>query len=76
MPLNDKEKEKTVFSMPHRTCELNFTLFVCCNAGASQQWLLDITLLGLSFSDILAYMDDITYKIDTSLSAHCGKECG
>ena len=59
MPLNERDKEKTAFSMPHGKFEFNVTPFGLCNAGASYQRLMDITLSSLSSSRILAYMDDI-----------------
>ena len=59
MPLNETDKEKTAFSMPRGKFEFNVTPFGLCNAGASYQRLMDITLSGLSSSRILAYMDDI-----------------
>ena len=48
MPLNETEKEKTAFSMPRGKSEFNATPFGLCNAGASYQHLMDITLSGLS----------------------------
>jgi len=59
MPLRETDKEKTAFPMPHGKFEFNVTPFGLCNAGTSYQRLMDITLLGLSSSRILAYKDDI-----------------
>ena len=59
MPLAEVDKEKTSFSVPHGKLEFNITPFGLCNAGASYQRLMDITLSGLASDRILGYMDDI-----------------
>ena len=59
MPLAEVDKEKTFFSVPYRKFEFNVTPFGLCNAGASYQRLMDITLSGLASDRILGYMDDI-----------------
>ena len=59
MPLAEVDKEKTAFSVPHGKFEFIVTTFGLCNAGASYQRLIDITLSGLPSDRILAYMDDI-----------------
>eukprot|EP00794_Sanderia_malayensis_P020882 gene20882-22932_t len=59
MPLAEIDKEKTSFSVPHGKFEFNVTPFGLCNAGASYQRLMDITLSGLASDRILGYMDDI-----------------
>jgi len=52
MPLRETDKEKTAFYMPRGKFEFNVTPFGLCNAGASYQPLMDVTLLGLSSSQI------------------------
>ncbi len=59
MPLAECNKEKTAFSVPRGKFEFNVTPFGLCNAGASYQRLIDITLTGLPSDRVLAYMDDI-----------------
>ena len=58
MPLNESYK-KTAFSVPRGTYEFNVTPFGLCNAGASYQRMIDMSLSGLNSDRILAYMDDI-----------------
>lgn len=59
MPLNESDKEKTAFSVPRGKYEFNVTPFGLCNAGASYQRMIDMSLSGLDSDRILAYMDDI-----------------
>ena len=59
MPLAEDAKEKTAFSVPRGKFEFNVTPYGLCNAGASYQRMIDITLSGLQSDRILAYMDDI-----------------
>ena len=59
MPVAEKDKEKTAFSVPRGKFEFNVTPFGLCNAGASYQRMIDITLAGLPSDRVLAYMDDI-----------------
>ena len=59
MPLSEKDKEKTAFSVPRGKFEFNVTPYGLCNAGASYQRMMDIALAGLPSDRILAYMDDI-----------------
>ena len=59
MPVAEKYKEKTAFSVPRGKFEFNVTPFGLCNAGASYQRMIDITLAGLPSDHVLAYMDDI-----------------
>ena len=59
IPLADEDKEKTAFSGPRGKFEFNVTPFGLCNAGASYQQMMDITLAGLASDRILAYMDDV-----------------
>lgn len=59
MPVAEEDKEKTAFSVPRGKFEFNVTPFGLCNAGASYQRMMDITLAGLPSDRVLAYMDDI-----------------
>ena len=59
MPVAEEDKEKTAFSVPRGKFEFNVTPFGLCNAGASYQRMIDITLAGLPSDRVLAYMDDI-----------------
>ena len=59
MPLAEEDKEKTALSLPRGKYEFNVTPFGLCNAGASYQCMMDITLAGLKTDRISAYMDDI-----------------
>ena len=59
MPVAEEDKEKTAFSVPRGKFEFNVTPFGLCNAGASYQRMMDITLSGLPSDRVLAYMDDI-----------------
>ena len=59
MPLANQDKEKTAFAVPRGKFEFNITPYGLCNAGASYQRMMDVTLSGLPPDRILAYMDDI-----------------
>ena len=59
MPLNELDKEKTAHLVPRGKYEFNVTPFGLCNAGASHQRMVDMSLSGLNSERILAYMDDI-----------------
>ena len=59
MPVANEDREKTAFSVPRGKFEFNVTPFGLCNAGASYQRMIDITLSGLPLDRVLAYMDDI-----------------
>jgi len=59
VPVANEDREKTAFSVPRGNFEFNVTLFGLCNAGASYQRMIDITLSGLPLDCVLAYMDDI-----------------
>ena len=59
MPLANQDKEKTAFAVPRGKFEFNVTPYGLCNAGASYQRMMDVTLSGLPPDRILAYMDDI-----------------
>ena len=58
-PLREDDKEKTAFSVKRGKSEFNVTSYGLCNAGASYQRLMDITLADLPADRVLAYMDDI-----------------
>ena len=59
MPLEEADKEKTAFAVPRGKYEFNVTPYGLCNAGASYQRMMDVSLSGLPAERILAYMDDI-----------------
>ena len=59
MPVAEEDKEKTAFSVPRGKFEFNVTPFGLCNAGASYQRMMDITLSGLPSDRVLAYMNDV-----------------
>ena len=65
MPLAEEDREKTAFSLPRGKYEFNVTPFGLCNAGASYQRMMDITLAGLETDRILAYMGDIVTFSET-----------
>ena len=58
MPLAEEDKEKTAFSVPRGKFEFNVTPYGLCNAGASYQRMMDVTLSGLPPDQALAFMDD------------------
>ena len=57
--LEEKDREKTAFSIPHGKFEFNVMTFGLKNAGATYQRMMDITLSGLPPDRVLAYLDDI-----------------
>ena len=59
MPIREVDREKTAFSASRGKFEFNVTSYGLCNAGASCQRLMDLTLSGLPPDRILAYMDDV-----------------
>ena len=59
IPLAEKDKEKTAFSVPRGKYEFNVTPYGLSNAGATYQRMIDICLSGLPPDRVLAYMDDI-----------------
>ena len=59
MPVAEEDKEQIAFSVPRGKFEFNVTPFGLCNAGASYQRMMNITLSGLPSDRVLAYMDDI-----------------
>ena len=59
VPLEECDKEKTAFSGPRGKFEFNVTPYGLCNAGATYQRMMDLSLSGLSLLRILAYLDDI-----------------
>lgn len=69
IPLKEEDKEKTAFSGPRGKYEFNVTPYGLCNAGASYQRMMDISLSGLSMFKILTYLDDIVI-FSRSLEEH------
>ena len=69
IPLEESDKEKTAFSGPRGKYEFNVTPFGLCNAGATYQRMMDLSLSGLSTLRILAYLDDIAL-FSSSLAEH------
>ena len=59
IPLAEQDCEKTAFSVPRGKFDFNVTPYGLCNAGATYQRMIDITLSGLPLERVLAYMDDI-----------------
>ena len=59
VPLAEPDREKTAFSVPRGKFEFNVTPYGLCNAGATYQRMIDVTLSGLPSERVLAYMDDI-----------------
>ena len=57
--LEEKDREKTAFSIPHGKFEFNVMTFGLRNAGATYQRMMDIVLAGLPPDRVLAYLDDI-----------------
>ena len=57
--LEEKDREKTAFSIPHGKFEFNVMTFGLRNAGATYQRMMDIILSGLPPDRVLAYLDDI-----------------
>ena len=72
IPLDEADKEKTSFSGPKGKYEFNVTPYGLCNAGATYQRMMDLSLSGLSTSRILAYLDDIII-FSRSLKEHFGQ---
>ena len=57
--LEEKDREKTAFSIPHGKFEFKVMTFGLKNAGATYQRMMDIILSGLPPDRVLAYLDDI-----------------
>ena len=57
--LEERDREKTAFSVPHGKFEFNVMTFGLKNAGATYQRLMDICLSGLPPDRVIAYLDDI-----------------
>ncbi len=57
--LEEKDRKKTAFSIPHGKFEFNVMTFGLRNAGATYQRMMDIVLSGLPPDRVLAYLDDI-----------------
>ena len=65
IPIEEPDKEKTAFSGPRGKYEFNVTPYGLCNAGATYQRMMDLSLSGLSMLRILAYLDDIALFTST-----------
>ena len=59
VPLAELDKEKTASAVPKGKLEFNVMPYGLCNADATYQRMIDVTLAGLSPDRVLAYMDDI-----------------
>ena len=57
--LDESDREKTAFSIPHGKFEFNVMTFGLKNAGATYQRMMDIILSGLPPERVMAYLDDI-----------------
>ena len=57
--LEEKDREKTAFSVPQGKFEFNVMTFGLRNAGATYQRMMDIVLSGLPPDRVIAYLDDI-----------------
>ena len=57
--LEEKDREKTAFSIPHGKFEFKVKTFGWRNAGATYHRIMDIILSGLPPDRVLAYLDDI-----------------
>jgi len=57
--MNEKDKNKTAFSIPYGHYEFNRMLFGLKNAPATFQWLMNAVLVGMQGIRCLVYLDDI-----------------
>ena len=55
----EKDKEKTAFTTQEGLFEFNVMPFGLCNAPATFQCLMDLTLAGMLWTECLVYLDDI-----------------
>ena len=69
IPLDEADKKKTSFSTPRGKYEFNVTPYGLCNAGATYQRMMDLSLSGLSTTHVLAYLDDIVI-FSRSIESH------
>ena len=67
--LDEKDREKTAFSIPHGKFEFNVMTFGLKNAGATYQRMMDIVLSGLPPDRVMAYLDDVVI-FSRSLEEH------
>eukprot|EP00794_Sanderia_malayensis_P019749 gene19749-21686_t len=65
IPLEEEDREKTAFAVQRGKFEFNVMHFGFCNAGATYQRMMDISLSGLPAERVLAYMDDIVVFSNT-----------
>ena len=54
----EDDKEKTAFTTHDQLLEINAMLFGLCNVPATFQWLMNLTLSGMLWSECLVYLDD------------------
>ncbi|KRZ02829.1 Transposon Ty3-I Gag-Pol polyprotein, partial [Trichinella zimbabwensis] len=59
IPVDEADRPKTAFSTPFGLYQFRVMPFGLCNAPATFQRLMDVTLRGLSWSSCLAYLDNI-----------------
>lgn len=59
VPIAECDKEKTAFIAPNGLYQYNYTPFGLCNAAATFQRLMDVTLAGLQGISCLCYLDDV-----------------
>ena len=67
-PRRSRQK-KTSFSTPRGKYEFNVTPYGLCNAGATYQRMVYLSLSGLSTTHVLAYLDDIVI-FSRSIESH------
>ena len=65
VPLRERNKEKTAFSVERGKYEFNVMTHGFCNAGATYQRLMDMCLSGIPADRILTYMDDLVIFTST-----------
>ena len=59
IPLAEKDRQKTAFSILRGKYQFRVRPYDLCNAGASYQRMIDVYLAGLPPGRTLAYLDDI-----------------
>ncbi len=61
----EEDRDKTAFTVQRGKFEFNVMPYGLCNAGATYQRMMDISLSGLPAERVLAYMHDILIFSDT-----------
>ena len=69
VPLAETDLDKTSFSLQRGKYDFNVTPYGLCNAEATYQRMMDLTMAGLSSKRVLAYLDDLVI-FSTSLHSH------